>query len=149
MSFTYQQSPFLSPLLGDDKIAELFSTKADLAVMMKFENALATAQAEMGIIPMVAAEVIGAAMTNFKPDMKLLAAAIARDGMLIPELVKQLRAKVGASHAEQLHLGATSQDVIDSSLSLRAKQAFAISTLVWMQMQKSFSNSGCNSVPMV
>jgi 3-carboxy-cis,cis-muconate cycloisomerase len=126
MSFTYQQSPFLSPLLGDDEIAELFSMKADLVAMIQFESALAAAQAEIGIIPVVAAEVIGAALTSFKPDMKLVTFAIARDGMLIPELVKQMRAVLGASYADHLHLGATSQDVIDSSLGLRSKQAFAI-----------------------
>ena len=36
MSFTYQQSPFLAPLLGDDEIAGLFSIEADLTAMIKF-----------------------------------------------------------------------------------------------------------------
>ncbi|MEP6827839.1 MAG: 3-carboxy-cis,cis-muconate cycloisomerase [Aestuariivirga sp.] len=126
MSFTYQQSQFLSLLLGDDEIAELFSTKADLAAMIQFENALAAAQAEIGIIPAKAAESIEVALTSFKPELKLLATGIARDGMAIPELVKQLRSVVSVSQADHLHFGATSQDVIDTSLSLRAKQAFAL-----------------------
>ncbi|RUW73136.1 3-carboxy-cis,cis-muconate cycloisomerase, partial [Mesorhizobium sp. M1E.F.Ca.ET.063.01.1.1] len=41
----------------------------------------------------------------------------------VPELVRQLRAAVGEPHGEFVHLGATSQDVIDTSLMLRLRQA--------------------------
>jgi 3-carboxy-cis,cis-muconate cycloisomerase len=126
MSFTYQQSPFLSPLLGDGEIAALFSIEADLAAMIRFEDALASAQAETGIIPAATSEDIKTALAGFQPDMKLLVTGIARDGVIVPELVKQLRAVVGSSHLDHLHFGATSQDVIDSSLNMRAKQAFAL-----------------------
>ena len=46
MSFTLQQSAFLTPLLGDQKIMGLFSVEADLAAMLEFEVALAVAPAK-------------------------------------------------------------------------------------------------------
>ena len=49
-----------------------------------------------------------------------------RDGVVIPGLVKQLRAAVGAPHADAVHRGATSQDIIDTGLVLRLKQAVTL-----------------------
>jgi 3-carboxy-cis,cis-muconate cycloisomerase len=46
---------------------------------------------------------------------------LAKDGVIVPELVKQLRQSAGEPHARYVHLGATSQDVIDTSLMLRLK----------------------------
>jgi 3-carboxy-cis,cis-muconate cycloisomerase len=39
----------------------------------------------------------------------------ARDGVVVPEFVRQLRAMVGEPHGGSVHFGATSQDVIDTS----------------------------------
>ena len=126
MSFTYNQSPFLSPLLGDGEIAELFSSESDLAAMLNFETALAVAQADAGFIPAAAAQVIAKSISGFKPNLQQLAIGIKRDGMVVPELIRQLRRAIGEVHADHLHFGATSQDLIDTSLSLRAKRAFVL-----------------------
>jgi 3-carboxy-cis,cis-muconate cycloisomerase len=122
MSFTLQQSPFLTPLLGDQEIMGLFSVEADLAAMLEFEVALAVAQAKFGFIPPEAAEQIAHAMKTFTPDHVKLANGIARDGMVVPSLVLQLKASINT----HVHYGATSQDVIDTSLMLRAKKAVSI-----------------------
>ncbi len=45
---------------------------------------------------------------------------------MVPELVRQMRAAVAGTAAEKLHFGATSQDVIDTSLMLRLKAAAEI-----------------------
>jgi 3-carboxy-cis,cis-muconate cycloisomerase len=122
MSFTLQQSQLLSPLLGDAEIAALFSVEADIAAMLQFEVALAGAQAKLGFVPQDAANEISIAMKSFKPDHKNLANGILRDGMSVPALVAQLK-----KHANKhIHFGATSQDVIDTSLMLRAKKSFTI-----------------------
>ncbi len=44
----------------------------------------------------------------------------------MPELVRQLRQAVGEPHARHVHFGATSQDVIDTSLMLRLKPVLAV-----------------------
>ena len=66
-----------------------------------------------------AAEVaIVAALASFRPDMAKLRAGVARDGVVVPELVRQIKQAVGEPHGASVHLGATSQDVIDTALVL-------------------------------
>jgi 3-carboxy-cis,cis-muconate cycloisomerase len=115
--------PLLSAILGDDETARLFSIGSELTAMIAFERALAQAEAAEGIIEKSAADAIAAALASFVPDMEKLRAGMARDGLAVPELVRQLRAAVGEPHAAQVHFGGTSQDVIDTALVLRLKPA--------------------------
>lgn len=120
--------PFLSGLFSDPEIAALFSAEADIAAMLRFETALAEAEAECGVIDPQIAKAIVAQLAGFAPDMALLADGVSKDGVVIPELVRQLRRTVGGTAAEKTHFGATSQDVIDTSLMLRLKAATNILT---------------------
>ncbi|TPL02225.1 3-carboxy-cis,cis-muconate cycloisomerase [Mesorhizobium sp. B2-4-14] len=113
--------PLLSALLGDEETSRHFSVEAEIEAMVAFERALAQAEAESGIITQDAAAAIVAALASFRPDTALLRSAAAKDGVIVPELVRQLRLAVGDPHAEKLHFGATSQDVIDTGLVLRLK----------------------------
>ncbi|GAA4125619.1 3-carboxy-cis,cis-muconate cycloisomerase [Aminobacter aganoensis] len=113
--------PFLSGLLADAETARQFSAEAEIAAMLAFERALAEAEAGEGVIGSVAAAAIVAAAASFEPDVTALNAAVARDGVVVPEFVRQLRLAVGAPHGDKVHFGATSQDVIDSALVLRLK----------------------------
>ena len=40
--------PFLSGLLGDEEMAEFLGADAEIAAMLRFETALAEAEAELG-----------------------------------------------------------------------------------------------------
>lgn len=113
--------PFLSGLLGDAEIAAYFSAEADIRAMLSFETALARAEATHGIIPAEAARAIADTCAGFAPDMESLKLATAKDGVVIPDLVKQIRKAGSSEAAEHIHFGATSQDVIDTSLMLRLK----------------------------
>lgn len=118
--------PWLSGLLGDAEIATLIGPEAELAAMLAFETALAQAEAEAGVIPTEAAAAIAAALADFRPDRTALAAGVARDGVVVPDLLRQLRVAVGAPHGVHVHFGATSQDVIDTALVLRLKAALPV-----------------------
>ena len=107
--------PFLSGLLGDDETAQLLGSDAEIAAMLSFEIALAKVEAQHGLIPAEAAAAIRDGLNGFRPDMASLKAATARDGVVVPEFVRQLRAAVGEPHAKHVHFGATSQDVIDTA----------------------------------
>jgi len=120
VSATAFDHPFLSGLLGDEEISAYFTAEADIRAMLQFEAALARAEAAHDVIPLPAAEAISAACAAFTADIPALRAATARDGVVIPELVRQLRAATGETGAH-VHTGATSQDVIDTSLMLRLK----------------------------
>jgi 3-carboxy-cis,cis-muconate cycloisomerase len=73
------------------------------------------------VIPPEAGVSIAAAARAFQPDLKALADGVARDGVVVPTLVKQLRAAVGGEDATHVHHGTTSQDVIDTGLALRLR----------------------------
>ena len=118
--------PYLSGLLGDEEISAFFSAETDIRAMLAFETALAQAEAEHGIVSKQSAARIAGTCATFQPDVLALRHAVAADGVVIPELVRQLRKAVGGDAAEKVHFGATSQDVIDTSLMLRLKAASAV-----------------------
>ena len=102
---------------------EVASERAWLQAMLDAEAALAAAEAEAGLIPRGAAEVIAAACDagDFDPE------AIARDGREggnpVMPLVAALRAKLDDEAAGFVHHGATSQDVMDTAAMLVASRA--------------------------
>ncbi len=118
--------PFLSGLLGDAEISAHFAAEADIAAMVRFEIELARAQAAEGLIGWDAAKAIERALAAFKPDMSALQEGVARDGVVIPALVSTMRAAIGQPFGSDVHVGATSQDAIDSSLAVRLRDVLEI-----------------------
>ena len=121
MSLSPFDHPILSGLFGDPELAGFLSAEADVAAMVGFEAALAAAQAECGVISAQAAEAIEKLTSDFVVDMAGLRAGLGRDGVVAPELVRQMRAGLEGEAAKAVHFGATSQDVMDTSLVLRLK----------------------------
>lgn len=125
MSATPFDHPWLSLLLGDREVAGFFTAEAELVEMLRVEAALAIAEGAEGAIPEAAARAIAERIARFVPDTSALANATARDGVVVPELVRQLRAFLGPE-GEHIHHGATSQDIVDTGLVLRLKPVVAI-----------------------
>ncbi|MDE1995002.1 MAG: 3-carboxy-cis,cis-muconate cycloisomerase, partial [Rhizobiaceae bacterium] len=121
MSISVFDHPFLSGLLGDEEVSGYFSAQADIRAMLAFEAALAKAEARHGIVPQEIAEQIASVCASFQPDMASLRSSAATDGVVIPDLVRQLRKAVGDEAGRHVHFGATSQDVVDTSLMIRLK----------------------------
>ena len=94
--------------------------------MLAFEAALANAQARCDMISKDAAASITSLCANFTADMDLLENGIRRDGMAVPELIRQLRSQLPEHSREALHLRSTSQDVIDTALTMRLRDALDI-----------------------
>ncbi len=111
----------LATLMGDPVIGAQFTDEAELQGLLAFEAALASAQAEVGLTPAASAAAIDTACNAYRPNPAQLAAGMARDGLVVPALVAGLRASLDEPHRKWLHLGATSQDLIDTSLILRLK----------------------------
>lgn len=116
----------LSALAGDPDIENLLSDQAQLDAMLAFERALAEASANAGFIAEGAAVAIGAALDGYTPDWSGLKAGMVRDGVVVPALVKQLKATLAEPHRDALHKGATSQDVIDTALMLQLARVFDV-----------------------
>src|SRR5262245_1812109 len=99
-------SPFdhqlLSSLLGDEQIARAFSAASEIAAMIAVERALVEAEGAEGVIEPAAASAIQQALNSFAPDMGKLKTAAARDGVAVPELVRQIRLCVAEPFREQV-----------------------------------------------
>ncbi|MBZ9655510.1 3-carboxy-cis,cis-muconate cycloisomerase [Phyllobacterium lublinensis] len=119
MSISPFDHPYLSGLTGDAEATQWFSVENDIAAMLAFESALARAEADEKVIDYGAAEAIANACRTFVPNIATLKSAVATDGVVVPELIHQLRGTVPPEHRAFLHFGATSQDVIDTSLMIR------------------------------
>ncbi len=110
-------------------MSAIFSDHGRLQGMLDFEAALASAQASTGLIP---AEVVGDIQASCHAelfDFAELAVAIGNAGNSAIPLVKALGKKIAAHNptAERyVHMGATSQDVMDTGLVLQLRDAITI-----------------------
>ncbi|AMT87701.1 MULTISPECIES: 3-carboxy-cis,cis-muconate cycloisomerase [Pseudomonas] len=108
---------------------EVFCDQGRVQAMLDFEAALARAEARVGLIPSSAVAPIAAACEAGLYDFAALGEAIATAGNSAIPLVKALGKQIASSDAEAeryVHLGATSQDVMDSGLVLQLRQALAL-----------------------
>ncbi|WP_169544747.1 3-carboxy-cis,cis-muconate cycloisomerase [Sneathiella aquimaris] len=126
MMISIFEHPILGKLLGNSEMALLFSAEEDVACMLAFEGALARVQGRAGIIPDSAVSVIMEGLSSFQPNWKDLAEQTEIDGVVVPGLIRQIRQNLSKEIQAYLHYGATSQDVIDTSLALRLKRATAL-----------------------
>ncbi len=150
MSYIYNGSnELLGELLGDAEIEQLFSVNADIAAMLGFEMALANAQAAFGVITPAAAGDISDRIAEVQIDLPELATRIARDGVAPPGLVAQLRAVLDPAHASSLHKGATSQDLVDTSLMIRLAQAVPVLSARVAQIERQLQTFASDSAEMM
>ncbi|NWL20667.1 3-carboxy-cis,cis-muconate cycloisomerase [Pseudomonas umsongensis] len=108
---------------------EVFCDQGRVQAMLDFEAALARAEARVGVIPPSAVAPIEAACQAGHYDFAALGEAIATAGNSAIPLVKALGKQIAASDAQAeryVHLGATSQDVMDSGLVLQLRRALAL-----------------------
>jgi 3-carboxy-cis,cis-muconate cycloisomerase len=99
--------------------------RAWLEAMLEVEAALARACAAEGLIGMEAASAIAAACRADRFDLAAIAAATADSATPVIALVAALRDAVGEPYARDVHLGATSQDIIDTAAMLVSRRALA------------------------
>jgi len=103
---------------------EVFSAHASVQAMLDVEAALARAGAAVGLVPPDAAVAIGAVCKAAAVDIPALADAGALAGTVVVPLVKWLKTQV--PNAAYVHLGGTSQDIIDTALVLQLRAGIAL-----------------------
>jgi 3-carboxy-cis,cis-muconate cycloisomerase len=115
-------------LWESDIIKKIFSLEHHLELMQKVEAALALAEADTGIIPREAAEDI-----NSKSTLKYIDLAIFDEQMkftgghpVVPFLSAWKPSFRGTNHAEFIHYGATTQDILDSALILKLREVYDV-----------------------
>ena len=110
-------------------MGEVFCDHGRVQAMLDFEAALARAQARVGLLPLSAVAPIEAACRAEHYDFEALGQAIASAGNSAIPLVKALGKQIASITPEAeryVHLGATSQDVMDSGLVLQLRAALVL-----------------------
>ncbi len=107
-------------LFGDAEVADLFTDAAEIRAMLRVEAALALAQAGLGEISDEDAQTIALAAETVELDPSGLAKATGQNAVPVPVLVTAFRDHLGDA-GSVLHLGATSQDIMDTGLALRLR----------------------------
>ena len=116
------------PLLSTPELEGALSDRARVAGMLRFEAALARAEASVGLIPAAAAEGIARACDPAAYDLTQLGSRAAAAGNIAIPLVAALTERVARDDeraAEWVHYGATSQDVIDTGFVLQLREALS------------------------
>lgn len=127
MAGSVHDSTIYHRLFDAGDASKLFSDSAEVRAMMIVEGALAKAQGTLGMIPELSAAAIHRATLEIPLDPGGLGAAAAQNGVPVPGLVEAFRTAMQApEHAQYLHWGATSQDIIDTGLMLRLRQLLGL-----------------------
>lgn len=121
----------LDALATTGPMAEVFSDQSVLQALLDVEVALARAQAETGMIPASAVDAIACSARAPHFDAATIAAAARGSASIVVPLVEALTSRVrdvDETAARFVHWGATSQDLLDTAMSLlvlRARETWA------------------------
>ncbi|WP_111414982.1 class-II fumarase/aspartase family protein [Billgrantia lactosivorans] len=112
------------PFMGQSALTQC-NAQAMIEAMLAFELGLAEVQEARGAMPEGTSEAMRRALKAHAFDLAALAAGVASGGNAAIPFVKQARAVLPNELKRYFHMGATSQDVIDSALMLLLKPRLA------------------------
>jgi 3-carboxy-cis,cis-muconate cycloisomerase len=111
------------PIFVPEELRRAVSDESWLAAMLGAERALANASSLAGVVPAPAAAAIAEACEPDGYDLETILAEGRAVGNPAEPLVRALRARVGGESERWVHLGATSQDIVDTGAMLVARTA--------------------------
>lgn len=109
----------LTQVAGDPGMRLIFSERATVEAWLRTEVALATAQASLGIIPAQARDALAGVAVPENIDMARLWEETRVVGYPILPLVRQLDELLPEGDRGTTHMGATTQDIMDTGLVLQ------------------------------
>ena len=113
----------LSGLFGGGGAAAEVGDRAFLQAMLDFELALARALVNAGLAPASAADELAGACDASRFDLAEIGQTAGEKGTPVPGMLSALRSRLSEDAAASVHLGATSQDVVDTAVMLVARRA--------------------------
>ncbi|AFU02310.1 3-carboxy-cis,cis-muconate cycloisomerase [Nocardia brasiliensis] len=116
-------SELFGGVLAAGQVTEVVGDRAWVQAMLDVEAALARASATVGVVPAAAADEIEKHCRAEEYDIGAAGAAAVRIGNPVGPLVRALTARVDPVAAAYVHLGATSQDVLDTAAMLVTSRA--------------------------
>ncbi|PWA07787.1 adenylosuccinate lyase [Pueribacillus theae] len=121
---------------GTEEMRKVFAEDSFVQKLLDAESALARAEAKLNIIPKEAADEISekAKIKNINYDELEMEIKTAKHP-LVP-LIRQLESVCANNYGQYIHLGATTQDIIDTATILQVKEAHEIIMLQLEQLQE-------------
>ncbi len=116
----------LGALDGDPAVDAAIGDDALIRAMLDVEAALARAAAAAGLVSRAAAEEVTAAAAGLDPDPSDLGRRATAAGNPVVPLAALLQAAVSRPAQAAVHLGATSQDILDTALMLASRRALEL-----------------------
>lgn len=142
MAASVFDSPLFAQLFDTAETGRLFSDTAAIRAMLLVEGALAKVQGAQGVIPELSAAAIQRAAMEIQVDPGAIAKATGENGVSVPGLVSAFRAEMNApEHAQYVHWGPTSQDIIDTGLMLRLRQCLTLAETDLRDIVKALGKS--------
>lgn len=114
------------PMFTTQEMDEVFSATTRVRRMVDVEAALARALGSAGVIPPAAADAIATACDAAQMDADAIMTEAVVAGTPVVPLLARLREAVGPDVRDLVHLGATSQDVIDTAAVLQMREALGL-----------------------
>jgi adenylosuccinate lyase len=130
------ESSLLRELVSTPRMREVWTEEAMLEQWMKVERALTGAQADLGMIPRAAADEICTALTLERIDRERLARRRESVGHLMVSFIEEFREACGPA-AEHFHIGATTQDILDTGLTLQMRDAEEVITAQMLELEEA------------
>ena len=106
--------PYMGGLFADETTQAEWSAEAQLPRLIAFERALTQALVAAGDVSEPDGAAALTALDQFSADIPALREGVAKDGLVVPALVRQMRNACEAPKA--IHTGSTSQDLLDTVL---------------------------------
>ncbi len=126
MSASIFDSKYFGDTFGNPEVQKIFSDEGRFSSWLRFEASLAKTQAKLGLIPESAAAVICSAALYENLDIDCMKREYKKVGFPIVPLIHELAKNCDSDSARYVHWGATTQDAVDTGLSLQMKDAFYI-----------------------
>ncbi|MDE3105727.1 MAG: 3-carboxy-cis,cis-muconate cycloisomerase [Acidobacteriota bacterium] len=114
-------------LFASPQMREIFCVERQLRCMLQFEWALMAALESHGLAEEGSAAAVAALVDGGFVDREVLRQEAVAAGNVVIPLLRQLQQQLSSTPAARaLHLGATSQDVLDTALVLQLREAVAV-----------------------
>jgi len=126
MTVNPADSEIFGDLYSTAEMRALFADRTQLQFMLDVEAALARAQAKLGLIPAHVAEAVGSAARVENLNLEQVAASTRKVGYPVATIVAELGRIAGEEAARFVHLGATTQDILDTALVLQMRQGLKL-----------------------
>ncbi|MDF2876583.1 MAG: adenylosuccinate lyase [Sporomusa sp.] len=126
MACTMIESELFRDVFSTATMREIWDDRSIIQHWLDIEAALAESQAELGIIPSEIAREITEKAKVENLDFTIIRQEVNKIGHSLVPTLREFQRQCKGKAGEYIHLGATTQDIIDTGFVLAAKKAFAV-----------------------